>query len=214
MRSQHAICTANGIVHDEQYLVRCFICGLDTNYDYTRDLLSNNALSWYSKDLNDVVQLAKDVKLTCESSGEWITVSGSTKSIGKQGPKRPDDDNATVATDNDSNSEDSFLTKPSNLSCKEVQKLLKKFSCAICRSNNHPLHKCRHLNNVYNITFKTDPTAVPPTNPSPAAAPSTNQSTGSAGHVSMLPIVLRTTLHITMVLKTSKTSPTNKLTIK
>jgi hypothetical protein len=191
LRSQYITCTANGISLDERYLVRCFIRGLDTNYDYTRDLLLNDALSWYSNDLNDVVQLAKDVKLTRESSREWITVKGFVKIIGKQGPKCPENnDTSFVTTDNDSMpTEDSYLWKKSNLNYREVHKILQKFSFVLCRRNGHPLHKCRHILNVYNITFKSD---TPAPAPAPTSAQQSNlqQSTGSAGHVSMLPIVL------------------------
>jgi hypothetical protein len=117
LRSNCAICTNHGIPHDEKYLVRCFIRGLDTNFDYTRNLLSNNAISWYNKDLNAIVQLAKNMKLTRETTGDWITVTSSAKpAAGKQGSKRPDAvPNPPTQNDNDSTTtEDSYLSKKSN----------------------------------------------------------------------------------------------------
>jgi hypothetical protein len=59
LRKMYSVCTENGTTYQEDFLVRCFIQSLDSNYDTTRDLLKNGALDWYSLDLTTVKQRAE-----------------------------------------------------------------------------------------------------------------------------------------------------------
>ena len=63
LRDMYKVVTSNGMAHQEHFLVRSYIDGLDKNYDETRTLLLNNALTWYEDDLATVVAKANQVKL-------------------------------------------------------------------------------------------------------------------------------------------------------
>ena len=62
-----------------------------------------------------------------------------------------------------------YLCKISDLSWSEVGKLLKRFSCPLCRRNNHPFHLYNALKNTYSINLKT--VSEPPVPSYPPAAP-------------------------------------------
>ena len=63
LRIHYRTCTRSGFPYEEGYLVRCFINGLDGNFDHVRTLLQNGALHWYTLTLNEVIKEATEVKL-------------------------------------------------------------------------------------------------------------------------------------------------------
>ena len=54
LRNMYCVCTENGTTYQEDFLVRCFIQGLDSYYDATRELLKNGSLDRYSLDLTTI----------------------------------------------------------------------------------------------------------------------------------------------------------------
>ena len=190
LRTQYRTCTRSGFPYEESYLVRCFINGLDSNFDHARTLLQNGALNWYSYSLNDVIQEVTEVKLNRQSSGAWTTDDGAANLVGKQGAKRPDQSTPpssnTIVMDPDV---PAYCYKASNLTIKEVQHLMRRYSCPLCRRNGHPLHECLSLARVYNITLK--PTSPQPTRtsfrPSTPNTQSSATTTATANRVSTLP---------------------------
>ena len=110
LRTTYRACITAGYPEDESYLVRCFVRGLDSNYNNVRDLLDTNALDWFDKSLNQVIQLVTDIKLNKKTTGSWITVTGSGNATGKQGAARP----ATLPSNNPTD-EESYLSKRCDL---------------------------------------------------------------------------------------------------
>ena len=89
LRLMYKTCTRSGISYDEDYLVRCFIKGLDCNFDYSRELLSQGVLDWFDKPITQVLIAVTNVKLNKEADGSWITTTATANATGKQGAKRP-----------------------------------------------------------------------------------------------------------------------------
>ena len=90
IRTHYRTCTRSSFPYREGHLVRCFINGLDSNFDNSRTLLQNGALHWFTLILNEVIQEVMEIKLNCQSSGAWTTDDGAANMAGKQGTKRPD----------------------------------------------------------------------------------------------------------------------------
>jgi len=89
LRSMYNVVTANGYPHDEDFLVRCFIDGLDSNFDSTRQLLVTGALDWYSHDLITVTKKAWTIQINLQAVGTWFIDTSLAKSVGQQGARRP-----------------------------------------------------------------------------------------------------------------------------
>ena len=173
LRIMYKTCTRSGISHDEGFLIRCFMQGLDSNFDHTREMIDVGALKYYEKTLNEVLVLVHDIKLTKLSHGTWIEETASANATtGQQGARRPIASTTPTATTN-SNIPD-YLHKTSDLSYREVKMLLERYSCPLCRRNNHALHTCHALRAAYNITLKSqtsDNTTAPNTQSAPANSP-------------------------------------------
>ena len=148
-------------------MVRCFINGLDSNFDCVRTLLQNGALHWFTLSLNDIIQEATEIKLNRQSSSNWTTNNCAANLMGKQGAKRHNSSNTqsnnivTMVPDISS-----FCYKPADLTIKEVQFLMRQYSCPLCQYNGHPLHECSSLACVYNITLKSPSTTSQLSRPS------------------------------------------------
>ena len=105
--------------------------------------------------LNEVIHEATEVKLNRLSSGSWTTDDSAANLAGKQGAKRPPSSSISpstappVSVDPDI---PAYCYKPTDLTFKEVQNLMRRFSCPLCRRNGHPLHECSSLSHVYNIS--------------------------------------------------------------
>ena len=139
-------CIKAGFPEDKAYLIRYYICRLYSNYDNVCDLLDTNSLDWYSKTLDEVVQITTDIKLKKSTTGIWVTVHPSSNAVGKQGTARPSNTIPTdsVTTLQETNSKD-FLKKISNLTGSKVTALLQMHSCHICKKTTHPLWRCNAM---------------------------------------------------------------------
>ena len=161
LRIHYRTCTRSGFPYEEGYLVRCFINGLDGNFDHVWTLLQNGALHWYTLTLNEVIKEAMEVKLNRQSSGVWTTDDGAANFAGKQGAKHPEQPknppSNVLKIDPDI---PRYCYKSSDLTITEVQSLMWCYSCPLCRCNGHPLHECSFLARVYNITLKK-PSSTP-----------------------------------------------------
>ena len=62
-------CKEAGFPEDKAYLICCYIRSLDSNYDNIRELLDTNALDWFNKTLDEVIQLTTDIKLNKTTTG-------------------------------------------------------------------------------------------------------------------------------------------------
>jgi hypothetical protein len=180
LRTTYKQCIKNGLPTDDRYLVRCFIRGLDSNFDETRKQLSTGALNWHDLPFKVVLLKAQAVQMNLIASNQWSEDSGTANVAGKQGAARPDPNNTKPKQDNSNGTDPAhipnYLKKTSHLHFKEVEKLFKRYACPLCRHNNHAFHECPVLNNTYCVTFKSPPTTQPQR--------STNQRpTGSAGRV-------------------------------
>ena len=81
--------------------------------------------------------------------------------MGKQGAKRPDNSgqsNNFITMDPDI---PLYCYKPADQIIKEVQSLMRQYSCPLCQHNGHPLHDCSSLARVYTITLKSPSTTNP-----------------------------------------------------
>jgi hypothetical protein len=164
LRNMYCFCTENGTTYQEDFLVRCFIQGLDSNYDDTRDFLTNGALDWYSLDLTTVKQRAEEIKLTKIADGSWFTDTSLAKAAGKQGAKRLTD---LPSPDPSVNTTISYLTKQQGPTNKEAESCIRKFSCFLCRINNHQFANCTVAKRYYTIELKSSQRVAP----TPAVAP-------------------------------------------
>ena len=63
LRLMYKTCTRSGIPYDEGFLIRCFMQGLDENYDHTREMIDLGVLKWYELTLNEVVVYVTDIKI-------------------------------------------------------------------------------------------------------------------------------------------------------
>ena len=167
LRIMYKTCTRAGIPYDEGYLIRCFIQGLDHNYDHTRELLDNGVLPWYDLTLNEVIIYVTDIKMNKMSTGTWLTTPANAHAVGQQGAKRPESQPNMIPVDPEV---PAYPYKTSDLSWSDVGKLLKRFSCPLCRRNNHPFHLCNALKSTYSIKLKST-SDNPPTNTQSAAVP-------------------------------------------
>ena len=157
-------CTRSGIPYDEGFLVRCFMHGLDSNFDYTREMIDVGVLKYYELSLNEVLVRVNDIKLNKTSNGTWVTTSANANATsGQQGARRPSPtpDSTQLESSNENSTSSptsnipSYLTKPSELSFREVKMLLERYSCPLCRRNTHAMHDCFALKTAYNISLKT-----------------------------------------------------------
>ena len=158
-------------------------------------MIDCGVLNWYEKTLNDVLVLVNDIKLNKTSNGTWVTAAASANaSTGKQGAKRP----PTPTPDNTSNppstnTEPLYLTKPADLSFKEVRMLLERYSCPLCRRNSHPLYNCHALTRTYNISLKnassndSNTSFTPPPAPTTAPSVTANRVTTSVSLIQDIP---------------------------
>ena len=104
-----------------------------------------------------VIQAVMDIKLSRETTGTCKFFLPIANQVGKQGIKCPLQDT------NDMNKSFKktdplildYLYKPSDLMYAEVNLLLKRYSCLLCRCNNYALYKCGTFKN-YNISLKVD----------------------------------------------------------
>ena len=161
LRLMYKTCTRSGIPYDEGFLIRCFIRGLDCNFDNSRDLLDQHVLNWYDLTLNEVLRIVNNIKITKESNGSWVTTTGHANATGKQGAKRPSPSSNTTSDASQLTVDPSiptYLYKPSDLTQKEVKQLLERYACPLCRKNTHPLHTCYLLKSTYSITLKSQAT--------------------------------------------------------
>ena len=129
LRLMYKICIRSGILYDEGYLVRCFIWGLDSNFDYCCKLLSQGVLPWFDQTIIEVLVAVNNVKLNKEADGSWIKDAASVNATGKQGAKcHPTVPNTNTTTTTLPPTYDpslpSYLYKTSKLSQKEVKLLL------------------------------------------------------------------------------------------
>ena len=176
LRSMYNVVTANGYPHDEDFLVRCFIDGLDSNFDATRQLLITGALDWYSHDLITVTQKAWTIQLNLQAVGTWFIDTSLAKSVGQQGARRPTTVQpvgpSTPSTSQDTPSSQpsatttlpAFLMKGSGLSNRESEQCIRKFSCFLCRRNDHPFDRCSVASKFYEVTVKSTTPATSTTN--------------------------------------------------
>ena len=139
LRLMYKTCTRSRIPYNEGFLIRCFINRLDSNFNHTREMLDCNVLKWYEKTINEVIVLANDTKLNKIATGTWTTDVGSTNvSTGKQGANCsslvPLDQTPSVFIDPEV---PTYLYKLSELTFKKVRSLLERYSCPLCRKNNH-----------------------------------------------------------------------------
>lgn len=157
LRSMYRRVTAAGEPYDESFLVRCFLLGLDDNFEPTRIVNTNGSLRWEDHDLDSCVQTAFGMKLKLQSQNGWKTITTSAKGnaeAGQHGPSRPTD---TSVTDNKKQPRTPYnhhWTGKKELSAKEVSILLGRHSCICCRSNNHELTTCPVLTKTYNVSYK------------------------------------------------------------
>ena len=158
LRLMYKTCTCSDIPYDEGFLIQCFVHDLDKNFDYSQELLDQGVLPLYNQTLNEVLILVNDIKLNKQSTGTWITTPARANATGKQGAKRPSSSTPSdPKTDNKITKDPSvpdYLYKPSELSQKEIKKLLERYSCSLCRKNTHPLHTRYLLKNVYKISMR------------------------------------------------------------
>ena len=91
------------------------------------------------------------------STGTWLTSSATANAVGQQGAKRPESQTASTEPPHTDPDLPAYLYKTSDLTWSEVTKLLKRFSCPLCRRNNHALHMCNALKSVYSIKLKSQP---------------------------------------------------------
>lgn len=68
LRLMYKTCTRSGIQYDEGFLILCFIQVLDSNFDYSQELLDQGVLTWYEFSLNEVLILVNDIKLNKQST--------------------------------------------------------------------------------------------------------------------------------------------------
>ncbi len=157
LRIMYKTCTRGGLHHDEGFLIRCFMQGLDSNFDHTREMIDIGALSYYEKTLNEVLVLVNEIKLAKITHGTWINESAAANATaGQQGARRPaPSSNAPtkLPVSVDPNIPE-YLYKPVDLSYTEVKSLLERYSCPICRRNNHALHNCNAMKRVYDIRLR------------------------------------------------------------
>ena len=170
-------CTRTVILYDEGFLIRCFIKGLDFNFDQTRELLDCGVLPWYNLTLNEVLVHVTDIKLTKTSTGTWLTINASTNASGKQGEKCPSSPPIETTSDTLTMNPNvpQYLYKPSEHTFMEVCQLLVQYLCPICCRNTHPLHECNAVKNTYCVTLQSNnllgqPQAPHPPPPPPATA--------------------------------------------
>ena len=183
LRLMYKTCTQSGIAYGRGYLVRCFIKGLDSNFDYSRELLSQGVLRWFNQTMNEVLISINNAKLNKETDCSWIKDTASANVTGKQGAKRPAMQPTKTITPSPQTptmdpSIPSYLYKTSELSQKEVKHLIERYLCPFCRRNSHPLYTCYALKNTYNISLKTGPT--PSTIAPSSEATISTQHTGTA----------------------------------
>ena len=188
LRTTYRACTSACYPKDDSYLVRCFMRGLDSNYDNVRELLDINALDWFEKPLNQVIQFAMDIKLNKKMTGSWVTISGSGNATGKQGAARP---SSTSPTTKESD-EDTYLSKRCDLTHPEVTQLIRKYSCPLCRKNNHPIWKCYSIKDVYEIKLIKDKNTNTNNSTNQVQVPSqtTQPPQGTANMVTSLPYTI------------------------
>ena len=182
LRLMYETCTRSGIPYDEGFLIHCFINGLDSNFDQTRELLDCVVLQWYELTLHDVLIQVTDIKLNKISTGTWITDNANANATGKQGAKRPTSPKQTAPSNTITVDPDlpSYLYKPSELTFKEVWQLLVQCFCPLCCRNTHPLHKCNAVKNTYNVTLQstnhqTHPSQQQSRSPTPVPSVTANQ---------------------------------------
>ena len=133
-------------------------------------------LKWYEKMLNEVLVLVNNIKINKTSHGTWITNGPSANvTSGKQGAKCPTNTTDTTNTIQIQPDVPQYLYKPSELSFKEVRMSLERYTCPICRKNNHTFHTCHALHTTYNISLKqltSNPTSdTTPSSTQPATTP-------------------------------------------
>ena len=189
LRLMYKTCTRSGIKYEESFLVCCFVKGLDSNFDYAREMLDVGAFNWYEKTLNDIIVICNDIKLTKTSNGTWTTDVGTANaSQGKQGAKRPDStdivpEDSTAPVDADI---PAYLSKTSELTFKEVRMLLERYACPLCRKNNHAFHTCHAIKNTYDISLRRDGNSRDSN--SGTANPTRQGSTSSTGNSIHTPV--------------------------
>ena len=148
-------CKEAGFPEDKAYLICCYIRSLDSNYDNIRELLDTNALDWFNKTLDEVIQLTTDIKLNKTTTGSQVSVTGTGNAVGKQGAVRPSSTNTSfITTTTQAPNTKDFLTKPSDLTGTEVAALIGMYSCPLCRKNSHPVWRCYYLRNTNDIKLK------------------------------------------------------------
>ncbi len=157
LRIMYKTCTRGGLHHDEGFLIRCFMQGLDSNFDHTREMIDVGALSYYDKTLNEVLVLVNEIKLAKITHGTWISESAAANATaGQQGARRPAP-SSTASTKPPVSVDPTipeYLYKPVDLSYPEVKSLLERYSCPICRKKIHALHNCNAMKIVYDIRLR------------------------------------------------------------
>ena len=191
LRTLYATCLQNGYHNDPHFLPRCFLNGLDANFDRTREMIQHGSLDWSDYSLNQCIQAANMIKLNLVTADKWKEYKASASQAGKQGALRPQT-TTPAPTPAPPTKLPTYCLKE-NLSPQDVEWLMKRYSCFICRRKNHAFHECGLVKRFYTITPLADSQATQPTrsNPSQPPRPPTNrQHHTTVANLASLPITV------------------------
>ena len=175
-------CTRSGIHYDNGFLIRCFIQGLDVNFDHTCKIIDLGVLKWYEKILKKVLVLVNDIKINKTSHGTLITNDATANvTSGKQGAKRPSDTKVANSIPIQADIPQ-YLYKLSELSFKEVGILLESYACPLYQKNNHAFHTCHALSRTYGISLKPQSSSDSPPNPNTDTPQTTTHQASAAAN--------------------------------
>ena len=161
LRTTYRSCIEAGFPANKAYSIRSYVRGIDSNYNNVSDLLDTNALDWFSKILDEIIQQTTDIKLNKTTTSSWVTVDGTGNTVDKQGATRrsttpPPNNNTQAQAPN----LEKFLTKTSDLTGSEVAALLQMYSCLICKKNIHPLWRCHAMKSTYDVRLKNESSSI------------------------------------------------------
>lgn len=79
----YTTCLQNGYHNEPQFLPHCFLNGLDTNFDTTRDMIQHGSLDWSHYTLDQCIQADNMIKLNVVTANKWIDVKATASQAGK-----------------------------------------------------------------------------------------------------------------------------------
>ncbi len=189
LRTLYTTCLQNGYQNDPMFLPRCFINGLDSNFDMTREMIQHGSLDWSHYTLTECIHQANMIKLNLLTANKWKEHKASAAPAGKQGALRPQQSQATITSTPDPDIPTYCLKE--NLSPHDVERVMKRYNCFLCRRQNHSFHDCGIAKRFYKITPVSDVASTPRPTRNNNTNTSSRPTPNPAANLASLPVTVQ-----------------------